>query len=130
GVAGAKQLAELGTEVGREIAAPGVDVLAEQRDLTHARGGEPLDLGQDLARPAALLTAAHRGDDAVGALRVAPHGDLHPCLVGALAVEREVGCERAVVEPEATACDTDAAGAEPLTEMADRARPERDVDGR
>ncbi len=41
-----------------------------------------------------------------------------------------VGRERAVVEPEPPARDADAAGAEPLAEVRDRAGPERDVDGR
>ena len=40
GVAGAEQLAELGADVGREVAAPRVDVLAEQGDLLDALGGE------------------------------------------------------------------------------------------
>ena len=35
-VAGAEQLAELGVELGREVAAPRVDVLAEQRELADA----------------------------------------------------------------------------------------------
>ena len=33
---GAQQLAELGADVGREVAAPRVDVLAEQRELLDA----------------------------------------------------------------------------------------------
>ena len=47
-----------------------------------------------------------------------------------LAVHRQLGRERAVVEPEAAARDADAAGAEPVAEVGDRAGPERDVDGR
>ena len=86
GVAGAQQLAELGADRGREVAAPRVDVLAEQRQLLHARGGEPGHLGEDLARAAALLAAAHRRDDAVRADRVAAHRDLHPRLERPLAV--------------------------------------------
>ena len=46
---------------------------------TPSRRG-PLDLGDDLAGPAALLLAAHRRHDAVRADRVAAHRDLHPGL--------------------------------------------------
>ena len=77
-VAGAQQLAELGLELGAQVAAPRVDVLAEQRDLLDAVGGEPRHLGDDLAGPAALLAAADGRDDAVRALGVAAHRDLHP----------------------------------------------------
>src|SRR5439155_1354702 len=49
-------------------------------------------------------------------------------LEAALAVHRQLRGERAVVEAEAAARDADPAGAEPLPEMRDRARPERDVD--
>ena len=48
GVARAQQL----REVAADVAAVRVDVLAEQRQLLHARAREALDLGQDLARPA------------------------------------------------------------------------------
>ena len=44
GVAGAEQLAELGADLGQQIAAPGVDVLAEQGDLfdaVRAQAGSP-----------------------------------------------------------------------------------------
>ena len=46
GVHGTQQLCE----VGAEITAIRVHVLAEQRHLADARGGERLDLGEDLAR--------------------------------------------------------------------------------
>ena len=108
-VARAQQLAELGVDVGREVAAPGVDVLAEQRDLADAVGGERVDLGDDLPRPPALLAAADGGDDAVRARRVAAHRDLHPGLEAPLAVHREVGGE-VLVRAEATALDREAAG--------------------
>ncbi len=42
----------------------------------------------------------------------------------------KLGGERAVVEPEAAARDPDAARAEPVAEVRDRAGPEGDVDGR
>jgi hypothetical protein len=59
-----------------QVAAVAVDVLAEQRHLAHAFGGEALDLGDQLRRVAALLAAAGRGDDAIGANAVAPLRDL------------------------------------------------------
>ena len=43
---------------------------------------------------------------------------------------RQLGRERAIVEPEPAACDADTSGTEPLTEVRDRAGSERDVDGR
>ena len=92
-VAGAQELAELGLELGTQVASPGVHVLAEQRHLPHAVGGEPRHLGDDLARPPALLPAAHGRDDAVRALRVAAHRDLHPGAERALAVHRQVAGE-------------------------------------
>src|SRR5205085_3471732 len=77
-VARPQKLAELGAELRREVAAPRVDVLAEERDLLDPFGREARDLGDDLARPAALLAAADGRDDAVGADRVAAHRHLHP----------------------------------------------------
>ena len=128
GVAGAQQLAELRPQVGEQVAPPRVHVLAEQRDLAHALPGEPRDLGDDLARPPAHLSAAHRRDDAVGALRVAAHRHLHPGLEAALALERQRGRERALLgDPERAARDPLAVGADPVREVRDRARAEGDV---
>src|SRR5947209_4108289 len=47
-----------------------------------------------------------------------------------LVVHRQLRREVAVVEAEASARDADPAGAEPLTEVRDRAGAERDVDSR
>ena len=66
---------------------------------------EPLHLGDDLARTAALLAAAHGRDDAVRALRVAAHRHLHPRLEGALVVHRQLRGEVSVVETEPSARD-------------------------
>src|SRR5437867_3506926 len=63
-VARAQQLAELGAE----LAAPGVDVLSEERNFTDAFPGESRHLGEDLARPSRDLSPAHGRDDAVRAL--------------------------------------------------------------
>ena len=126
-VAGAQELAELGADVGREIAAPGVDVLAEQRDLAHAVRCELRHLGDDVAGPAALLPPADRRHDAVRARRVAAHRHLHPRVRGPLAVLRQVAGE-VLVRAEPAAVDARAARADPLAEVRDRARPERDVD--
>src|SRR5437773_2187110 len=81
-------------------------------------------------RCARSQTSANGRDDAVGARRVAAHRDLHPRLEAALTVHRQLAGEAAIVETEAPTCDAEAAGTEPLAEMRDRARPERDVDVR
>src|SRR2546425_2536786 len=96
-VAGPQQLAELRAQVGCEVTAPRVDVLTEQGDLANTLGCEPGYLGDDLARPAAHFPPTHRRDDAVGALRIAAHGDLHPGLEGALAVHRQLAREAPLV---------------------------------
>ena len=125
-VAGAQELAELGLELGTQVAPPGVHVLPEQRHLSHTVGREAGDLGDDLARPAALLPAANGRDDAVRALRVAAHRDLHPGTERALAVHREVAGE-VLVSAEAAARRF-SPGPEPLAEVWNRAGTERDVD--
>ena len=114
-VAGAQQLAELGLEPGAQVAAPGVHVLAEQRDLLDAVGGEARHLGHDLAGPAALLATADGRDDAVRALGVAAHRHLYPGAERALAVHRQVARE-VLVRPE-TATGRLSAGADPLAEV-------------
>jgi hypothetical protein len=126
GVAGAQQLAELRVEVGAQVAAPGVHVLTEQRDLLHTVGGEPGHLRHDLSGPAALLAAADCRDDAVRALGVAAHRHLHPGAVRALAVHRQVAGE-VLVRAEATAWGL-SSRPDPLAEVRDRARAEGDVD--
>src|SRR5581483_7948647 len=113
-----------------EIAAPRVHVLAEQRHLLHALLREPGDLGDDLARPPALLAAADRGDDAVRAHRVTAHRHLHPRLEGPLPMVRQRRREGALVEAEAPARDADPAGAEPVAEVGDRSGAEGDVHAR
>ena len=115
---------------GQQVAAPRVDVLAEQRDLSHALAREPGHLRDDLARSAALLSSADGRNDAVRALGVAAHRDLHPRLERPLAVHRQLAGEAALVEAEPSARDAEAAGAEPLPEVRDRTRPEGDVDVR
>src|SRR5205085_5617432 len=124
------ELAELGPDVRREVAAPRVDVLAEQRDFAHAVGGESRHLRDDLSRPTRDLATAHRRNDAVRALRVAAHRDLHPRLERALAVHRQLAGEGPVVQSEAATRDTEPPGPEPLSEMRNRSGPERDVDVR
>src|SRR5207253_5439231 len=123
GVARAQELAELDPRVERQVAAVRVHVLAEERDLAYAVAREPRHLGDDLPRPAALLAAAHGRDDAVGALRVAAHRDLHPGLEGPLAPHRELAGEAPLLEAERPAADSFAAGADPVREVRDRARP-------
>jgi hypothetical protein len=89
----AQKLAELRRELRGEVAAPGVHVLTEKRDLADAVARERGDLRDDVARPSALLPAAYRRDDAVSALRVAAHRDLHPRLKASLPPRRQVGRE-------------------------------------
>ena len=120
-VASAQELAELGDDVGREVAAPGVHVLAE-RVISHAVPGERLHLGDDVTRAAALLPPTDRGDDAVGALRVAAHRDLHPGAEPTLALHRQGRRER-LVRSEPAAWHREATGLDPLAEVRDRAGP-------
>ena len=89
--AGPQQLAE--REPVAELHAVGVDVLPQQGDLGDALGDQRLDLGEDLARPAVLLLAAQRRDDAERAGVVAAHGDRHPGGVRRLALGRQRGRE-------------------------------------
>src|SRR6266566_8492840 len=125
GVASPQELAELGAEVRGKIAAPRVHVLAEQCDLAHALSGEARHLRDDLARTTRHLASANRGDDAVGALRVAAHRDLHPRLEPALTVHRKLAGEHTVLDSEAATRDAEPTCAEPLPEVRDRARAER-----
>ena len=141
-VDGAQQLGERARRaVARQLVAVAVDVLAEQGDLAHA-------VGRRAARPrrrsrsndAALLASAHRRHDAVGALHVAAHRDLHPRLVRALAARRQLAREGALVadpvEALAVAGDLTDAGAlavgelEVVAQIADAAGAEGDVDPR
>src|SRR5436190_24115329 len=69
GVASAQQLTELGVDRRREIAAPGIHVLAEQGELAHSLGGESCHLCDDVSRTAADLTPANGRNDAVRAFR-------------------------------------------------------------
>ena len=127
GVARTQELAELGADVGREIAPPGVDVLPEQRDLAHAVVGEARHLGDDVSGTAALLAPTHGGHDAVRARRVAAHRDLHPGVGSAFTMLRQVARE-VLVGAEAAALDALPSHADPVAEVRDRAGPERDVD--
>ena len=80
--------------VERQVAAVGVDVLTEQRDLDDALGGETLHLPEDVAGTAADTSTPHRGDDAEGAAVVAPDLDRNPGRVGQLSLDREGGGHR------------------------------------
>src|SRR5919106_6858573 len=126
-VARTEELAEVGVERGREIASPRVDVLAEESDLLDASSRQRAHLGDDLTGPAALLPSPDGRDDAVRALRIAPHRDLHPRLMASLAVSRQLGGE-VLVRAELASGDRVTADRDPLAEMRDRSRPEGDVD--
>ena len=81
----------------REIAAVGVDVLAEQSDLGDAVRGERLDFGDELREGPADLGATHGGHDAESAAVVAPDLDGHPRAVSPLALGGEGGRKRRAV---------------------------------
>ena len=118
-------------EARAHVTTVGVDVLPEQRHLADALRGEALDLGQDLAGTARGLAPANGRDDAVGADRVAAHGDLHPGLEAALAPDGTPSGEGPLLSgAERAASDSLAADAEPVAQMRDRAGAERDVDVR
>ena len=83
---------------GRRRRAVGVDVLAEQRDLADALGGEPRDLVDQLLERPRDLAAARRRHDAERALHVAAGGDLHPAVDVARALARQVAGEALELE--------------------------------
>src|SRR5262249_46047415 len=84
-IARAQEPAELRADAGSEVGPRRFDVLAGQRALAAAVAGEPLDLGEDVSRAPALFAPADSRDDAVRAVRVAAHRNLHPRLDGPLA---------------------------------------------
>ena len=77
--------------LGREIVAIGVDVLAEQRDLPVAGGGEHPRLVDDLVERAAPLRPAAERHDAVGAGLVAAVDDRQPGADRGPAADRAAG---------------------------------------
>ena len=76
-----------------ELDAVRVDVLAEQRHLQHAVGGERRHLGEHVAGAPVALGAAQRRHDAERAGVVAAHRDRHPAGVGRLAPRGQRGRE-------------------------------------
>ena len=80
-----------------DVPAVAVDVLAEQRHLGHAVGGERLDLVDDLGERTTDLLPAHGGDDAERTAVVAPDLDRHPRVVGGGAPGRQGRREQGVV---------------------------------
>ena len=93
-----QQLGEGRLLAARQVAAVGADVLAEQGDLAHAVGGQPLHLGAQLRQRPRDLASAGGGHDAVGAGAVAAHRDLHPGLELARALHRQVAGEALELE--------------------------------
>ena len=69
-----------------EVAAVGVDILPQERDVLIARRDELARLALDLVRVAGALAPAHIWHDAVGAEVVAPVHDRQPCLDAAVAL--------------------------------------------
>ena len=68
-----------------QVAAVGVDVLAEEGDLGHAPAGQVRDLGDQVVERPADLGPAHRRHDAEGARVVTARLDGHPGRVRELA---------------------------------------------
>ena len=60
GVEQAQQAAEADALGDRQVAAPGVDVLAEQRELADAVGGQRLGLGDERVEPGATARGRAR----------------------------------------------------------------------
>ena len=94
----AQQLGEGGRGSQRQVASVRVDVLAEQRDLGDAVGGQPFELGDQHVRVAADLAATRRRNDAVGAHAVAADADLQPALELPRTFDRQVAGERLELE--------------------------------
>ncbi len=96
--ASAEQFGEGGLLALGQVAAVGVDVLAEEGDLADPVGRQPLQLLVQLAPGARGLAPARGGHDAVRATAVAADGDLHPGLELALAPGGQVAGEALEVE--------------------------------
>ena len=107
--------------------AVGVDVLAEQRHLAHAVGGELLDLGDELLERPRDLAAAGARDDAVRAVHVAAGGDLDPAVDVAGPLAGQMPGE--ALELEEALGGQRVAGQE-LGQLVHLAGPERHVDER
>ena len=122
-----EQLGERGPVLAAQIAAVGVDVLAQQRDLAHAVGGQPADLLHELRGGTADLAPARRGHDAVRAHAVAAHADLDPPLVIALPLGRKMPGEALELEE---ALGGERVAGQELGQLVDLAGAERDVDER
>src|SRR5262245_9779095 len=126
-VDGVDRAQELG-ETAAEVPSVRIDVLPEESDLADAFVGQPRHFAEDLTGAPAHLAATDRRHDAVRAHRVAAHRDLHPGLETAFAVHRERPGELALLADPESATRRVSPGAEPLSEVRDRARPEGDVD--
>ncbi len=129
-IARAQQLAELGVDVRQEVAAPGVHVLAEQRQLAHALSARGC-VTSARTSPGRRLTSRPR---TAGTMQY-EHVELQPIEICTHAWKRRSRCIGSVAAnlrsspvPHAPRVDAEAARAEPLAEVRDRARPERDVD--
>ena len=116
-----------------EVAAVAVDVLAEQRHLGDAVGGERLDLGDDVGERAAHLLAAYGRDDAERARVVAADLDRDPGVVRRRPAGRQRRREHRVVVDDGGVEDLgDRPGAARLVEQlggaVDVVRAHHDVD--
>jgi hypothetical protein len=124
GVDHREQLGEAGLRALREVAPVGADVLPEQGDLSDAVRRHPLHLGHDLRGATGHLAPPGRRHDAVRARAVAAHRDLHPGLVLALALHRQVAGEALEFEE---ALRREAVARQELRQLVDLARAERHI---
>ena len=116
-----------------QVASVAVDVLAEQRHLGDAVGGEHFDLGDDVAERAAHLLTAHGGDDAERTRVVAADLDRDPGVVRRRPAGRQRrGKHRVVVDDGRLEDLGDRSGAAGLVEQlggaVDVVGPHHDVD--
>ena len=130
-VARAQQLAELGVDVGQQVAPPRVDVLARAASA-RARPRCASCVTSARTSPGRRLTSRPR---TAGTMQY-EHVELQPieiCTQAWKPRSRCIGsvggeaCARRAI-PHAPRSTPNAAGAEPLAEVRDRARAERDVD--
>ena len=110
-----------------QVAAVGVHVLAEQRDLGDPVGQEPPALLDQLGERSRYLEAARGRDYAVGTPAVASDRDLHPGLHFARPLRRQVPGEALELE---VALGGERVRRQELRELVHLAGAERDIDER
>src|SRR5947209_1134417 len=120
-----QQLRERKAVLAREVAAVGVDVLSEQRDLLDAVGGEAGGLRNQLARRTTYLTTTSTRHYAIRTNTVAADADLHPSLIVTGALGRKIAGEAFELEE---ALRGQRVARQELRQLVHLAGAERDVD--